>query len=123
MKVVCALLYNDSGELLIARRAAHKSNAGEWEFPGGKVEEGEDVFSALCRELQEEIGINPLNLELAGRVVLNEGKFELIAVKCYSPRQAASSTDHDMLKYIAWNDLNKFKFSRADIALIETISA
>jgi 8-oxo-dGTP diphosphatase len=53
----------DSGatEVLIARRPDHVHQGGLWEFPGGKVEPGEDLISALDRELSEELGIRLLD--------------------------------------------------------------
>jgi 8-oxo-dGTP diphosphatase len=52
----CALVDAD-GRVLIAQRPQGKSLAGLWEFPGGKVEEGETPEVALIRELREELGI------------------------------------------------------------------
>ncbi len=52
----CALLDAD-GRVLIAQRPAGKSMAGLWEFPGGKVEQGERPEQTLIRELNEELGI------------------------------------------------------------------
>jgi 8-oxo-dGTP diphosphatase len=52
----CALVDAD-GRVLIAQRPAGKSMAGLWEFPGGKVENGERPEDALIRELREELGI------------------------------------------------------------------
>lgn len=55
--VACALVDADS-RVLITQRPEGKSMAGLWEFPGGKVENGEVPESALIRELQEELGID-----------------------------------------------------------------
>lgn len=52
----CALIDID-GRVLIAERPAGKPMAGLWEFPGGKVEQGERPEQTLIRELQEELGI------------------------------------------------------------------
>lgn len=46
-----------SDEVLLASRPEGKVLAGHWEFPGGKLESGEDAFTALARELNEELGI------------------------------------------------------------------
>lgn len=55
--VAAAVIRGTDGRVLIARRADSQHQGGLWEFPGGKVEEGEAVQAALARELQEELGI------------------------------------------------------------------
>jgi len=57
IEVVAAVIFNERGEFLLAQRPAGKVYAGYWEFPGGKVEPGEDAAAALKRELYEELGI------------------------------------------------------------------
>ncbi len=54
--VACALIDAD-GRVLLAQRPEGKSLAGLWEFPGGKVEAGENPEETLIRELREELGI------------------------------------------------------------------
>ncbi|AVO54194.1 Nudix family hydrolase [Ectopseudomonas mendocina] len=57
--VAAAVILAEDGRILIAKRPDDKHQGGLWEFPGGKVEEGEDVRVALARELEEELGIRP----------------------------------------------------------------
>lgn len=53
--VVCAVIER-AGRVLIAQRPAHKLMPLKWEFPGGKVEPGEDPAAAIVREIREELG-------------------------------------------------------------------
>jgi 8-oxo-dGTP diphosphatase len=55
--VAAAALIDADGRVLLARRPAGKAMAGLWEFPGGKLNEGETPEDALVRELREELGI------------------------------------------------------------------
>ena len=56
-RVAVGVLLDSGGRVLLADRPAGKPYAGCWEFPGGKIEPGEDVEVALARELHEELGI------------------------------------------------------------------
>lgn len=60
--VAVGLLFREDGRFLLCTRPSGKAYAGYWEFPGGKLEAGEDVVTALGRELFEEIGILPTNI-------------------------------------------------------------
>lgn len=55
--VAAAVIERPDGSFLLAQRPTGKVYAGYWEFPGGKVEPGETVVSALIRELREELGV------------------------------------------------------------------
>ncbi|MCC6995919.1 MAG: (deoxy)nucleoside triphosphate pyrophosphohydrolase [Deltaproteobacteria bacterium] len=54
--VAAALIVNDGGAILLTRRGPTQAMAGFWEFPGGKLEEGESPIEALHREIKEELG-------------------------------------------------------------------
>lgn len=57
IEVAAAILLRADGTFLLAQRPTGKNYEGYWEFPGGKLEAGESAHNALCRELQEELGI------------------------------------------------------------------
>jgi len=57
VEVAVGVLIRSDGAVLLARRPASKVYAGYWEFPGGKLEQGETAYVALVRELGEELGI------------------------------------------------------------------
>ncbi len=63
MPVVAGILVQD-GRFLASRRPEHTRFGGMWEFPGGKVEQGETLEQALERELDEELGIVPVRFKL-----------------------------------------------------------
>jgi 8-oxo-dGTP diphosphatase len=63
VEVVAGALYDASGRVLIAQRPPGKALAGRWEFPGGKLHEGEAPYDALVRELREELGVEVLAAE------------------------------------------------------------
>jgi 8-oxo-dGTP diphosphatase len=65
MTVVAAALADESGRVLLQQRAPGRAMAGLWEFPGGKVEDGELPERALVRELREELGIDIAPADLA----------------------------------------------------------
>lgn len=56
--VAVGLVLNEHNQILMGQRKASQHQAFSWEFPGGKVESGESVEQALCRELLEEVGIH-----------------------------------------------------------------
>ena len=63
IEVVAGALCDASGRVLIAQRPPGKALAGRWEFPGGKIHEGETPYAALVRELREELGVEVLAAE------------------------------------------------------------
>ena len=67
VKVAVAILqrknHNGQSEFLLASRPQGKGWAGWWEFPGGKIEQNESADDALVRELQEELGITPVQIQ------------------------------------------------------------
>jgi 8-oxo-dGTP diphosphatase len=58
LPVVCVALVDTDGRVLLQQRPPGKAMAGLWEFPGGKIKQGETPEAALIRELKEELGID-----------------------------------------------------------------
>ena len=61
--VAVGILMRPDGDVLLGQRPDGKPYAGYWEFPGGKVEAGEDIFAALQREFMEELGVQVVSGE------------------------------------------------------------
>lgn len=62
IEVAAGILRDSEGRVLITERLGDTPFAGLWEFPGGKIHDGESAATALCRELEEEIGVVALRL-------------------------------------------------------------
>ncbi|MFW0764300.1 8-oxo-dGTP diphosphatase MutT [Trabulsiella odontotermitis] len=58
LQIAVGIIRNPRGEIFITQRAADAHMANKWEFPGGKIEEGETPEQAVVRELTEEVGID-----------------------------------------------------------------
>ena len=63
-QVAAGILLDSAGRVLVTERIGDHSFAGLWEFPGGKIEDGEESVSALNRELGEELGIEIVDQSL-----------------------------------------------------------
>ena len=66
LHVVAGALFDALGRVLITQRPPGKALAGRWEFPGGKLHDGEDAFAGLVRELREELDVV---VHAAGRLI------------------------------------------------------
>lgn len=122
MKVVCGIIYKDE-KIFICRRKPEKSLGGYWEFPGGKVEAGENPEDALRRELHEELAMTVKVDRYFGTSRYDYPTFsiELIAYVCTLQDDHFLLTDHDAFEWVAPADLLKWKLSPADVGLVEGI--
>lgn len=122
---VCAGVVMKSGMILLCRRAPGRRHAGLWEFPGGRIEDGETSASALKRELKEELGIDAeIGPELArARHVYDFGEIELIAHLVPKYAGAPSLKDHDQFKWVEARKLLEFELAPADVPIAEVVAA
>jgi len=124
IKVVAAVIQLD-GHYLIARRASHKSNAGQWEFPGGKLEATETPAAALQREILEELGVNIVVKEFfdAKEHHYETVKIELSAYLAELLDFDFKLTDHDEIRWVLPADFSEYQFSPADEFIIESLQS
>jgi 8-oxo-dGTP diphosphatase len=117
----CALVDAD-GRVLIAQRPAGKTMAGLWEFPGGKVEDGESPEASLIRELREELGIETKEACLAPLTFASHDyqDFHLVMplFVCRRWQGVAKGREGQALKWVRPTELRQYPMPPADAPLI-----
>jgi 8-oxo-dGTP diphosphatase len=120
--VAAVALVDADGRVLIAKRPDGKSMAGLWEFPGGKVEEGERPELALIRELKEELDIDVTEACLAPLAFASHAyeKFHLLMplYVCRRWKGTVTSLEGQELKWVRPNRLRDYPMPPADLPLI-----
>ncbi|MNM93009.1 CTP pyrophosphohydrolase [compost metagenome] len=122
IKVVCGIIFKDD-LVLICRRKPEKSLGGYWEFPGGKVEDGESNEESLLRELIEELNLKVKIKQHFFDTVhqYDNGAIKLISFICETENIASESTDHDQLEWVKVSDLLDWKLAPADIPIAKKL--
>jgi 8-oxo-dGTP diphosphatase len=117
--VAAALISN--GRVLVARRSAPAELAGQWEFPGGKVEADESDAEALKRECDEELGISIDVHELLGVALVRAG-VELRIYRAVLLNGAPHALqDHDELRWVVEDELDDLDWLAPDRPLLPAI--
>lgn len=126
--VAAAAIFDESGRVLIARRPDHQHQGGLWEFPGGKVEDGESVHKALARELHEEIGIE---LQLARPLIRVHHDYpdksvllDVWRVDGFSgeaPSCGGNGREGQAIKWVQPNELVDYDFPAANIPIVTAV--
>jgi len=116
IEVVAAIIINEEGKILIAKRKSSLKMGGLWEFPGGKVEKGEKYEDTAIRELKEEMNIDIQVMDYIGETISEhkEKPIKLIAFKCIIKNGEISLTDHDEYKWVRIDELIHHEFTPAD---------
>lgn len=122
--VACALI-DQNNRILLTERQKGKNLAGLWEFPGGKVEQGEGPEAALIRELDEELGVRVsaeclIPLTFASHAY---DDFHLLMplYVCRRFEGVVEGREGQNFKWLNANDLQKYPMPAADLPLIEPL--
>jgi len=124
VKVVAAVIENKKNEILCALRSPVMSIPNMWEFPGGKVEANEDIYSALEREIDEELGCK---IETT-KEIFNDNTHEydtfiinLLSIKCRVVEGTPTPSEHSKLIWLKRENLDSLKWATADIPAVEQL--
>jgi len=123
VKVAVAVIFNKKNEVLISLRPDNVHLAGMWEFPGGKLEEGESVFDALKRELYEELNIEinsaskikQVHYQYPDKTVL----LDIMRVESFSGEPIGA--EGQKIKWQAVRELNINDFPQANRSIINLL--
>ena len=117
--VAAAVIHDERGRILIALRPEHLHQGGLWEFPGGKVEAGEDSRRALARELKEELGIH---VDKAHPLILIPYRYPdrevLLDVWCVDRFSGeAHGREGQEIAWVLPGDLSQYRFPPANLPI------
>lgn len=123
-RVVAALIIKD-GKVLLTQRWPGKNLGLTWEFPGGKVEEGENDKEALSRELEEELGIKAQIGSCCFETRHGYGLREvhLLIFRCFLISGEPKAIDVKAMEWVDLNQLTDRKFPPADLLFVQELIA
>ncbi|MGC2185908.1 MAG: (deoxy)nucleoside triphosphate pyrophosphohydrolase [Terriglobales bacterium] len=123
-QVVAALIFKDD-LLLVCQRTRHQTMPLKWEFPGGKIEAGEQPRDALRRELNEELGIDATIGDEVARLHHEYNSRSAVELRFYAVREYKGEIENRIFKDMRWStrsDLLSFDFLEADRQLVRELA-
>jgi 8-oxo-dGTP diphosphatase len=126
MKRVVAALIWQNGRILICQRTRHQPMPLKWEFPGGKIEEGEQPRDALRRELDEELGIGAEIGNEVARIRHEYPNGNSVELRFFDVRAYSGELENRIFREIVWAvpaDLAGYDFLEADRTLVRDLAA
>jgi 8-oxo-dGTP diphosphatase len=126
MKRVVAAVIEKDGKLLVCQRTRHQTMPLKWEFPGGKIEEGEQPRDALRRELEEELGIHAKVGHEIARVQHIYPNGAAVELRFFIVREYDGEIENRIFRDLQWafpNALPSYDFLEADASLVKDLAA
>lgn len=123
--VAVGVIIGDDGRILLAKRPDHLHMGGRWEFPGGKVEEGESIQQAMIRELREELDIGVLAMEKLIEVRHDYGdKQVFLDTWCVTEFSGeARGVEGQALAWVPASELIDYEFPDANQQIVVAVQA
>ena len=125
MKQVVAALIVRENKILICQRTRHQTMPFKWEFPGGKIEPGENPKAALRRELDEELGIQATVGRKVAEIRHNYDNGGTVALRFFLVEEFAGDIQNRIFKDVRWvgkGEMPQYDFLEADVALVKDIA-
>jgi len=122
MKQVVAALIVKNDKVLVCQRTRHQTMPLKWEFPGGKIEDGEQPRDALRRELEEELGIDADIGDEVARIRHNYKNGGAVELRFYAVREYRGKLENRIFKDMKWAkpaELPAYDFLEADLGLVK----
>ncbi|WP_096199743.1 (deoxy)nucleoside triphosphate pyrophosphohydrolase [Bacillus sp. FJAT-45350] len=123
VNVVGAVIFNSNKEILCALRSSTMTMPHLWEFPGGKIEEGEKAEDALVREIDEELGCEILVQDSVEDTTYEYEQINvrLLTFTCKIVKGSPVAKEHEELRWVPISFLSKLKWAPADISAVKTL--
>ena len=124
-RVVAALIWRD-GKILVCQRTRHQPMPLKWEFPGGKIEDGEQPRDALRRELEEELGIQAVIGDEMVRLQHRYPGGNSVELRFFDVREYSGPLENRIFREIVWEDPRKlpgYEFLEADLTLVKDLAS
>ena len=123
LHVAVGVVEDGEGRVLIAKRSPEKHQGGLWEFPGGKLEPGESVETALARELEEELGIVVEQAQpfMQQRHAYSDIEVLLDVWRVTSFRGEPKALEGQPLQWAELADLNSEEFPEANQSILSAL--
>jgi 8-oxo-dGTP diphosphatase len=123
IRVAAGILRDVDGRVLIAERTGDRAFAGLWEFPGGKISDGEETIVALERELREELGVEILDhslfMSLEHEYPDRSVRIDFFLIEQWN--QSPEGRDGQALKWVRPDELEEDQLLPADGPVIEAL--